>query len=121
MTCVSRIRQIAIHGVAPILLGLLLAGCATGKKIDWNARVGAYTLDQAILEFGPPDKQAELSDGSLVAEWETSRGYVVPGRPIMGRYREPVFYSPDMTSPSRFLRLVFDKDKKLTDSKTFAK
>jgi hypothetical protein len=121
MTLLNRIRRFALHAVAPMLLGLLVAGCASGKKIDWNTRVGSYTMDQAILEFGPPDKQAELSDGSLVAEWETSRGYVVPGRPIMGRYRDPVFYSPEMTSPSRFLRLVFDKDKKLTDSKTFAK
>lgn len=121
MTWFDKIRQFALAMMGPVLLVLLVAGCASGKKIDWNTRVGSYTMDQAILEFGPPDKQAELSDGSLVAEWETSRGYVVPGRPIMGRYREPVFYSPDMTAPSRFLRLVFDKDKKLTDSKTFAK
>lgn len=50
------------------IMAILLSGCAT-HRIDWNARVGNYTFDQAVLEFGPPDKQAHLSDGKLVAEW----------------------------------------------------
>jgi hypothetical protein len=51
----------------------LLGGCATTKKVDWNNRVGSYTYDQAIVELGPPDKQAKLSDGQTVAEWITRR------------------------------------------------
>ena len=51
-----------------LLAAFLLAGCAT-HRVDWNARVGNYTFDQAVTEFGPPDKQARLSDGKLVAEW----------------------------------------------------
>lgn len=47
---------------------ILLAGCAT-HKTDWAARIGAYTFDQAVVELGPPDKQAKLSDGQTVAEW----------------------------------------------------
>jgi hypothetical protein len=47
---------------------ILFAGCAT-HRTDWNARVGSYTLDQAIVELGPPDKQAKLTDGKTVAEW----------------------------------------------------
>lgn len=47
---------------------LLLAGCAT-HRVDWNARVGNYTYDQAVMDYGPPDKQAHLTDGKLVAEW----------------------------------------------------
>ncbi len=50
------------------LVTLLLAGCVT-QRINWNARIGTYTFDQAVLDFGPPDKQARLSDGRLVAEW----------------------------------------------------
>jgi len=51
-----------------LLAAAILAGCAT-NRVDWNARVGAYTFDQAVTEFGPPDKQARLTDGKLVAEW----------------------------------------------------
>jgi hypothetical protein len=49
---------------------ILFAGCAT-HRVDWNARVSTYTFDQAVIELGPPDKQAKLSDGKLVAEWIT--------------------------------------------------
>jgi hypothetical protein len=56
-----------------LLLTLAFVGCSTTKKADWNSRVGSYTYDQAILELGPPDKQAKLSDGQTVAEWITRR------------------------------------------------
>jgi len=49
---------------------LFLAGCVT-NRVDWNARIGHYTFDQAVIELGPPDKQAKLSDGRDVAEWVT--------------------------------------------------
>jgi len=52
------------------LLILVAAGCAT-TKVDWNARVGTFTFDQAVAELGPPDKQAKLTDGQTVAEWVT--------------------------------------------------
>ncbi len=51
------------------LLTVLFAGCIT--RIDWNSRVGNYTYDQAVVEFGPPDKTARLTDGKLVADWIT--------------------------------------------------
>lgn len=47
----------------------LAAGCASTPKVDWNTRVGNYTYDQAVVELGPPDKQAKLSDNTTVAEW----------------------------------------------------
>jgi hypothetical protein len=50
---------------------LLIVGCATTKHVDWNARIGNFTFDQAVTELGPPDKQAKLSDGQSVAEWVT--------------------------------------------------
>src|SRR5882672_8448767 len=52
------------------LLVLVVAGCAT-TKVDWNARIGTFTYDQAVGELGPPDKHATLSDGKTVAEWVT--------------------------------------------------
>ncbi len=50
---------------------VLAAGCATKPKTDWNARVGNFTFDQAVIELGPPDRQTALSDGRKVAEWVT--------------------------------------------------
>jgi len=103
----------------------MLVGCAT-QKIDWAGRVGHYTFDQAILENGPPDKQARLADGSVVAEWLTRRGYATT-------YFSPAYYpSPygcyygpmfpgyvDTYSPDLFLRLIFDPAGKLVTWKKF--
>jgi len=47
---------------------LFIAGCAT-HRVDWDTRVGVYTYNQAVVELGPPDKQAKLTDGQTVAEW----------------------------------------------------
>jgi hypothetical protein len=56
--------------LAITLAALVLAGCVT-QKIDWSARVGNYTYDQAVMELGPPDKSAKLTDGTVVADWLT--------------------------------------------------
>ncbi|MEY4385195.1 MAG: hypothetical protein RLY20_478 [Verrucomicrobiota bacterium] len=50
---------------------LLLSGCASKPKVDWNARIGNYTFDQAVIELGPPARQSDLSDKRKVAEWVT--------------------------------------------------
>ena len=63
------------------LIATLLTGCVT-QRINWNSRIGSYTLDQAIIDFGPPDKEARLTDGRLVAEW-ISR-YSTPGGFVYG-------------------------------------
>jgi len=103
----------ALIGLA--LATLVLAGCAT-HKIDWATRVGAYTFDQAVLEFGPPDKQARLTDGTTVAEWLASRGqhrwYAGPGYHPYGC--GPCFPTyVDTDPPDRFLRLTFDANGQL--------
>ena len=54
--------------MACVVLVLWLTGCAS-MRADWGARVGHYTYDQAVTDMGPPDKQAKLTDGTLVAEW----------------------------------------------------
>jgi hypothetical protein len=51
-------------------LALVITGCTTAH-VDWNARVGTYTFDQAVNELGPPDKQTQLTDGRTVADWIT--------------------------------------------------
>jgi hypothetical protein len=96
---------------AGIMLGLI--GCAT-PRVDWAARIGHYTYEQSVLDIGPPDKQAKLADGTIVAEWLTDRGSTyVYGNP--GPYG-PFYpgYVSTYTTPSRFVRLTFGPDGQLT-------
>ena len=62
--------------LAITLAALVLAGCVT-QKIDWPARVGNYTYDQAIMELGPPDKSTKLTDGTVVADWLTHHAQTI--------------------------------------------
>lgn len=102
----------------------VLAGCAT-TKIDWAGRVGNYTFDQAVVELGPPDKQAKLSDGSLVADWLTRRGRnaIYGGGGYYGGLGwpgyAPVYVGPG--TPDFFLRLNFGPNGQLTTWKKFAR
>jgi hypothetical protein len=117
----------------------LLSGCASTPKIDWASRVGVYSYDQAVIDYGPPDKAMKLSDNSTVAEWLTRKGYYhhsyvgiagyygpyYPYYPY--RYWGPYFYGPPIGYydpvyfPDRFLRLVFGADGKLRDWRTISK
>ena len=54
-----------------VLLVLFFTGCAS---TNWDSRVGSYTNDQAILEYGPPDNKSQLSDGQVVYSWTTAHG-----------------------------------------------
>jgi hypothetical protein len=106
-----------------VLLGLLVGGCAT-QKIHWPERVGTYNLDQAVLEFGPPDKQAKLTDGTIVAEWLTRRGsnhlYVSSGYfPYWSG--SPYSTYVDTYTPDYFLRLTFDPAGLLKSWKQFTR
>ena len=108
------------------LLGmLLLTGCVT-ERIDWSARVGQYTQDQAITDWGPPDKTAKLSDGTIVDEWLTEHSHVIAAP-------EPYFLPPgsysgpdtptytEVYTPDYYLRLTFSPDGRLKAWKRFAK
>ena len=90
-----------------VLAVVLLAGCQLARPINWNSRVGGYTFDQAVIEMGPPDSQARLSDGRLVAQWITrhsSGGAVVVSG---GGYGYPGGVGVVQTGPSYFeTRLV---------------
>jgi hypothetical protein len=105
------------------MLAWCLAGCATTPKIDWNSRLGNYTYDQAVVELGPPDRSAQLTDGSVVAEWLTMRGYSGGavyhyGGPYYRWSPGPMIYHyADPPAPDRFLRLVFGPDGKLASWK----
>jgi len=109
--------------VAIFAVGSLLTSCAT-MRVDWSARVGHFSYDQAVLEFGPPDKSATLKDGTIVAEWLTRRGYSY-GYSLYGY--SPWHYGPyypgyaEMNSPDYFLRLTFAPDGMLKAWKGFYK
>jgi len=55
---------------------LLVAGCATPRPdpttIDWNARLGSYSYDEAVAEFGTPEVTGESAAGRF-AEWILNR------------------------------------------------
>jgi len=107
------------------LVGILVAffvvlgsGCVS-PRIDWDSRVGSYTYDEAVLEMGPPDKEAVLEDGRRVCEWLTTKGGSVAttpygGYPYMGSY--VVSESPDL-----FTRLIFTPEKRLESWKKVRK
>ena len=97
---------------------LFFAGCAT-HRINWSARVGTYTYDQAIIDLGPPDKTAKLTTGQTVAEWISRYSYggtttVVGG----GYYGNPVgvgvIHNPPAYRESK-LRLTFSTNNILTN------
>ena len=118
-------KSIAARLFAGLALVALLAGCAT-QRIDWAGRIGQYSYDQAVVEFGPPDKQAKLADNTIVAEWLTQRAqpyaYSPYGFGYRHRFRGP-FY-PDYaeaSSPDFFLRLIFGPDGRLSSWKQFAR
>jgi hypothetical protein len=114
----------ALRWILPLLL-LWPAGCAS-PKINWAARVGVYTYDQAVLELGPPDKQAKLGDGTIVAEWLTRRGYsqvYIPygaGAPLWNYYPLYPVYNQTYV-PDDYLRLVFGPDGRLKSWKNIVK
>jgi hypothetical protein len=119
-------RRVApLMALAATLAAVLLCpGCASAPKVDWNARVGSFTFDQAVTELGPPDKAAGLSDGSAVAEWLTARGRSGPPMgfyPPYGRLHwiNSAMYEP--IGPDYYLRLTFGSDKKLKAWKRIVK
>jgi hypothetical protein len=107
-------------GLMLAVAGLLFAaGCATQPKVDWNARVGNYTFDQAVVDMGPPDRQSELSDGRKVVEWVT--GYSGGGGLSIGiggfsrHTGVGVSHSVGSGGYERVLRLTFGADGRLTE------
>ena len=105
---------------------LMITGCAT-PKIDWDSRTGSYNFDTAVTDFGPPDRQAKLSDGSTVAEWLMRRGYTtVSPASYYGRCHGVICgpqFPPmiETRTPDAFLRLTFGPDNKLAAWKKIAR
>jgi hypothetical protein len=113
--------RMLMRTIASCLLfaALVLAGCASAPKVDWNSRVGTYTYDQAVLELGPPDRSSSLADGTTVAEWFVagSRGGVSFGLGTgISSGNVGVYGGPTISSGGgrRVLRLTFGPDRRLS-------
>jgi hypothetical protein len=98
-------------------VALFVSGCKSTPKIDWNSRVGSFTYDQAVAELGPPDKSAQLSDGTTVAEWVTRRrggsGLSVGVGAYGGSGGVGMGQTVGTGTGERVLRLIFDSEKRL--------
>jgi len=108
-----------------MLMALMLTGCVT-QKVDWNGRVGNYTYDQAVMELGPPDRCAKLTDGMVVADWLTQHAQMVfapePYFAQPGIFFGPLTPMPTETYfPAQYLRLTFGTDGKLKTWKELAR
>jgi len=112
--------------ILTFLVAAVLTGCAT-QKINWSARIGNYTYDQAVMEYGQPAKSKKLSDGSTVVEWMTERSQtVVNAEPVvMPQHPVPTpNFTPDNPAtyfPGRYLQLTFGADGKLNAQKEYSK
>lgn len=102
----------------------LWTGCAT-EKVDWKTRIGNYTYDQAVKEYGPPDHREKLTDGTVVADWEVRESHtVVMPHPNL---TPPDGLGPAMPGysstyvPSYYMRLTFGPDDHLQSYKDFTK
>ncbi len=116
-TTVFRVLLAGPGSVVALGFALFLAfGCAS-TKVSWDARIGQYSYDQAVVELGPPENSATLSDGARVADWILSRG----GRSgTISTWRRGGFATYD-TSPDWILRLTFGPDGRLKAWKKLAK
>jgi hypothetical protein len=103
-----------------LLFALLLASCASTPTVDWNSRVGNYTLTQARTDLGPPSESHTLPDGGTSAEWLTRLGTAMPAASAgmdngmrAGGVYQPGGISNGMGSKSEYVHLTFDVNGKL--------
>lgn len=113
---VMNIKSLCVALLAVISL-LLVAGCATKPKVDWDERVGNFTYDQAVVEMGPPDSEATLTDGKKVAEWVVGRsgagGVSLGFGSFSGSTGVGVSQTVGSGPRDKILRLTFGADGKL--------
>ena len=117
----SRILQTGkrLHWVAAAVAATILLGCSTTSSISWDKRIGTYSWDDALAEFGPPDRVADLTGGVKAAEWVKERAVGVAPASSTPSYVRGETIAPNQTygstAPARILRLSFTPDGKLID------
>lgn len=116
-----RIDDCGMNRIIVLAFALLLAGGCATNKIDWQSRVGNYSYDEAVLEMGPPENLAQLTDGTRVGDWLTSRGRRTGGGGSFFVGRGYVYHHPDYEAPDYYMRLTFDPQGRLTAAKQVLK
>jgi hypothetical protein len=111
-----------------IVVVFLTGSCASGPKtnvkgIDWGSRIGTYTYEEALAEFGQPGVISESSEG-IIAEWVVRRSPMVSfgfgfGGGGYGHHTDTGVGVGTSVSPppsGEYLHLRFDKNGKLAES-----
>ena len=49
-----------------------MAACATVIEVDWQPRIGHFSLDEARHELGAPESCVGLDDGGNACSWRGS-------------------------------------------------
>ncbi len=52
-----------------VLLLFLLSACGGTEAVNWDDRVGVYTLEQAKGDWGEPRGTQELANGNTLYMW----------------------------------------------------
>ena len=91
---------------------LLLTNCTTPPKVDWDARVGVFTFDEAVRELGPPEKSTVQADNTKVADWLAARGRSQPAFHSMPD--GGVLRTEGLRGMDQVLRLTFTQEGKLS-------
>jgi hypothetical protein len=110
-----------------MVLALLTGSCASGptanvKSIDWKSRIGTYSYEEALAEFGEPNVFGETSEG-MYAEWVLRQSPMVSfgfgfGGVGYGHHSSTGVGVGTSVSPppsGEYLHLKFDKDGTLTE------
>ncbi len=108
-------RLMALGALVLLLLGS--SGCKSKPStIKWDQRVGFYTYEMAVDEFGRPATQAKLGDDTLVCQWlirnRSSKTYKI----LYGSWMDDGHEQMD-----EFLTLSFGTEGKLRAWKTVYK
>ena len=69
-------KGVWIRALLGLVVLVVFVGCATTQRTDWPARIGQYSYDDSVKEYGPPLRKESTTDGTTVAEWLLHRGQV---------------------------------------------
>jgi len=100
-----------------VLAVTLLSACSTTSSVNWDDRIGHYSWDDAVTEFGDPDRVADLDGGVKAAEWIKERTTGLASASDTPSYVRGEAIAPSQTygstAPAKVLRLSFTPDGKL--------
>jgi len=80
-----------------LLAAALLAGCGWfSDGIDWQTRVGSYSYDNAVKDYGEPQACQEYIDGGMSCTWNTGAVFASEKHMVLTFDSYGYFESKDM-------------------------